>query len=195
MTLARKAGTASAPAGESQVMAAGLKGASGLCRFHCPAQVFPLSTRRPTPPSGTTRMQQAASLLRHRRLIVAETALLASIVTVQVRAVPLHAPPQPANTPLPLVVTVSVTPLPLPNVELQVLPQLMPAGLLVTTPLLAALPLRVTDSANVGPVAAATVKGNVPDEVPPGSSTETWAVPAAAMSAAGMAAVNRVALT
>jgi hypothetical protein len=40
-----------------------------------------------------------------------------------------------------------------------------------------------------------TVNGNVPDAVPEGLRTETWAVPAAAMSAAGMAAVNRVALT
>ena len=37
--------------------------------------------------------------------------------------------------------------------------------------------------------AAVTVKGNAPDALP-GLTTETWAVPAAAMSAAVMAALN-----
>jgi hypothetical protein len=78
-------------------------------------------------------------------LIVAVTFLAAFIVTVQV-PVPVQAPPQPAKTPLPLTWIVRVTIVPLLNETLQMLPQLMPAGLLVTVPRVAAVPVLVTVS-------------------------------------------------
>ena len=120
-------------------------------------------------------------------MIVAVTALAASIVTVHVFAVPVQAPLQPAKAPLPLIFTVNVTVPPLANGAVQILPQLIPAGVLVIVPL--PVPVLVTVSANVG-IAAVTVKGNAPDAAPPGLSTETWAVPGAAMSAAAMVALN-----
>ena len=64
------------------------------------------------------------------------------IVTVQV-PVPLHPPPlQPAKVDAPLGVAVRVTTVPLVKPALQVAPQLMPAGLLVTVPV--PVPLLVT---------------------------------------------------
>ena len=79
---------------------------------------------------------------------------------------------------------------PLPNVELQVLPQLMPAGLLVTVPLVGAVPLFVTFSVFVA-TAVAIVNGNALEAVVvPELRTDTWAVPAAAMSPAGMEAFS-----
>jgi hypothetical protein len=72
--------------------------------------------------------------------------LLPFIVTVHA-PLPVHAPLQPAKTPLPLVVTVSVTLVPLLNNALQMLPQLMPPGLLVTVPRVAAVPFFVPSSA------------------------------------------------
>jgi hypothetical protein len=67
------------------------------------------------------------------------------MVTVQVLAVPVHAPPQPAKV-LPLVATaVSVTLVPDVRLAEQVLPQEIPAGLLVRVP--DPVPLLVTDSA------------------------------------------------
>ncbi|HZU42556.1 MAG TPA: hypothetical protein VE994_07795 [Terriglobales bacterium] len=55
------------------------------------------------------------------------------IATVQA-PLPLHAPLQPAKTDPALAVAVSVTVVPLLKVALQVLPQEIPAGLLVTVP-------------------------------------------------------------
>ena len=68
------------------------------------------------------------------RLNVAVTALAADMVTTQVD-VPLHAPDQPLKTEPPLGVAVKVTLAPGAKGELQVEPQLIPAGLLDTGPL------------------------------------------------------------
>jgi hypothetical protein len=113
--------------------------------------------------------------------MVAVTDLLASIVTVH-GPVPVHAPLHPAKTALPLTTTVNVTEPPA-KAALQVLPQLMPAGLLVTVPRDAAVPFLRTLSVFVA-TALATVNGNAVDALDPGLIAETCAVPAAAMSAA-----------
>ncbi|MBK7001894.1 MAG: hypothetical protein IPH35_18575 [Rhodoferax sp.] len=73
---------------------------------------------------------------------VAITLLAAVILTVQV-PVPLHAPPQPAKLLPAAGVAASVTLVPLANAALHVLPQLMPAGALVTVPV--PVPLLLTD--------------------------------------------------
>ena len=65
---------------------------------------------------------------------IAVTALLPSMISVHVVSVPTHAPSQPAKTWLPEVCAVSVTTVPTLNDALQVVPQSMPAGLLVTRP-------------------------------------------------------------
>ena len=75
---------------------------------------------------------------------VAVTFCAAVIVTVQV-PVPLHPPPlQPVKVEPPEGVAVSVTLVPLVKLALHVLPQLIPAGLLVTVPL--PVPFSVTVS-------------------------------------------------
>jgi hypothetical protein len=131
-------------------------------------------------------------------LKVAETDLAASIFTMH-GPVPVQpaatasAPLQPAKTPLPFVVAVSVTLLVLANAALHVLPQLIPAGLLVTVPRVGAVPLLVTLSVFLG-TAAAIVNGNALDALDPEFIAETWAVPAVAISAAGIAAVTWVTL-
>jgi hypothetical protein len=127
-------------------------------------------------------------------LKVAVTDLLASIVTVHgpvVVHVVAPGPLQPAKTPFPFVLAVSVTVCTLvANVAVHLLPQLMPAGLLVTVPLAGAVPLLVTVSVFVA-TAAPIVNGNAFDAVvDPGLVAVTWAVPAAEMSAAVMAAVT-----
>ena len=80
--------------------------------------------------------------------MVAVTAWLPFIVTVHVAGAPVTGahPLQLANTALPVVLTVSVTVPPLANDAAHMLPQLMPAGLLVIVPLVAALPVRLTVS-------------------------------------------------
>jgi hypothetical protein len=62
------------------------------------------------------------------------TDLAASIVTTQVLAVPLQAPPHPVNVLPALGVAVSVTAVFATNVALHRVPQLMPLGLLDTLP-------------------------------------------------------------
>jgi hypothetical protein len=67
-------------------------------------------------------------------LNVAVTEVLAARVTVQV-AVPVQPPPdQPAKVEPVLAVAVNVTGVPLAKLALQIVPQLMPAGLLATVP-------------------------------------------------------------
>jgi len=68
------------------------------------------------------------------KLNVAVALLSAFMVTVQVVAVPLHAPLQPANT-LPVAgAAVNVTAVSLAKFSVQSVPQLMPAGVLTTVP-------------------------------------------------------------
>jgi L-cysteine desulfidase len=64
---------------------------------------------------------------------VAVTVLLAFIVTLQV-VVPVHPPDHPAKVALVAAAAVSVTTDPVGYVDVQVDPQLMPEGLLVTVP-------------------------------------------------------------
>ena len=64
---------------------------------------------------------------------VAVTLLAASIVTMH-PAVPLQAPPQPEKVLVASAVAVSVTTLPWAKIALQTLPQVIPAGALVTVP-------------------------------------------------------------
>src|SRR5680860_25559 len=73
---------------------------------------------------------------------VATTSPFEAKSTTQVEDVPVHAPLQPPNVEPVVGVAVSVTELPSTNSLLQTLPQSMPAGLLVTTPL--PLPALVT---------------------------------------------------
>lgn len=67
-------------------------------------------------------------------LNIAVTVVLPESVTVHV-LVPLHAPDQPANVEFAPGVAVNVSAVPDWKLALQVEPQLMPAGLLVTVPL------------------------------------------------------------
>src|SRR5262245_15021462 len=104
---------------------------------------------------------------------VAVTDIAALIVTVHV-PVPVQAPLQPVKVAPAAGVAVSVTAVPLPKAAEQVLPQLMPAGALVTVP--GPAPARVTVSAKDCPPkfavidAAAlivTVQVPVPEHPPP----------------------------
>ena len=86
---------------------------------------------------------------------VAVTVVAAVSVTVQ-DPVPLHPPPlQPPKAELALGAAVSVTTVPLAKLAAQVVPQLIPAGLLVTVPEPA--PAGVIVSAKVGAKVAVTV--------------------------------------
>jgi hypothetical protein len=80
-------------------------------------------------------------------LKVAVTLRTADIATVQVVAVPLHDPPQPANAWPDCALAVSVTEVPLAIGTRQVLPQLMPPTFEVTVPPAGAAPSFVTRSA------------------------------------------------
>ena len=121
---------------------------------------------------------------------VAVTVLSAFIVTVHVPG-PVQAPLQRSKTVLPTARAVRVTTVSLENRVLHVLPQLMPAGLLVTVPLELLGPAFVTVSLNEG----LTVKGRALEVEAPGLTTVTCAMPGVAMSLAGIAAVSRVLLT
>jgi hypothetical protein len=70
----------------------------------------------------------------NRVVKLADTLLRALIVTVQLFAIPLHAPPQPARPQAVAGVAVRVTCVPPLKVALQVEPQSMPDGELVTLP-------------------------------------------------------------
>lgn len=122
-------------------------------------------------------------------LKVAVTDVLAFMVTVQL-PVPLQPPPlQPAKTdPLDGVV-VRVTEVPLLNDAEQVLPQMIPSGVLVTVPL--PVPALVT-------VRVPVILKVCALEVPPpgeGLKTVTCAVPGVAISLEGMDALSCVLLT
>jgi hypothetical protein len=119
---------------------------------------------------------------------------LAFIVTVQL-PVPEHAPLQPEKTSFAPACAVSVTTVPLLKALLQVVPQLTPAGLLVTTPFWLPLPPLVTVSVYLVVVVPVIVNGKAFDTDAPGFRTVTWTVPAVAMSAAGTAADSWVLLT
>jgi hypothetical protein len=70
---------------------------------------------------------------------MAVTEAAADIVTAQV-PVPEHAPDHPANVEPELAAALRVTAVPLEKLALQVVPQLIPAGLLVTVPAPVPLP-------------------------------------------------------
>src|SRR5262245_18146861 len=127
---------------------------------------------------------------RQRRLNVAITALSAFIVTVHVVPVPLQSPLQPSKTVLPMTRAVNVTTVPLVNTVLHAVPQSMPDGLLVTLPFELFAPFRITVNVNVVVVPPLIVNGNAFEATAPGFTTVTWAVPAVAMSVAGIAAVT-----
>jgi hypothetical protein len=107
------------------------------------------------------------------RVNVAVTELAAFIVTVHA-PVPVHAPLQPVKVTPAAGVAVSVTAVPLPKDAEQVVPQLMPAGALVTVP--APAPARFTVSAKdctpkfaviVAAALIVTVQLPVPEHPPP----------------------------
>lgn len=153
-----------------------------------------LSTAKSDALGGMGRQRERQ--LAYFRLNVAVTDLLTSMVRVQVLAVPLHCPVHPAKVALPFAVAVSTTVVgELPaNVAVQVLPQLIPAGWLVTVPRVEAVPARVTERRGPAGVGAVTVKARAPDTTVP-LATVTCAVPTALTSEGRTAAVNRVALT
>ena len=96
------------------------------------------------------------------------TDLAASLVTVQVATVPLHAPDQPAKDDRASGVAVSVTCVPMANVARHVLPQLIPAGEDVTipppAPVLATFnPCSRTSKLAVTDLAASTVTTQPPE--------------------------------
>jgi hypothetical protein len=84
-------------------------------------------------------------------LKVAVTVFAASIITVHVASVPVHAPLQPVNVAPVAGVAVSTTEVPAVKSSLQSAPQAMPEGALVTVPL--PVPAFVTCSATVETVA------------------------------------------
>jgi hypothetical protein len=105
-------------------------------------------------------------------LNVAVTEVLAVRLTVHV-LVPVQAPDHPANVEVPLGVAVSVTDVPLAKLAVQVVPQLIPEGLLVIVP--APVPAPCTASWTGGTVLkvavtvvlAASVKLHAPVPVQP----------------------------
>ena len=76
---------------------------------------------------------------------LADTLVFAFNVRVQLAAIPLHAPPQPDNPHAVAGVAESVTSVPALKLALQVDPQSIPAGELVTLP--PGLPMAETESA------------------------------------------------
>jgi hypothetical protein len=123
----------------------------------------------PLPDSVTVNV----SLLATDAAKVAVAERLPLTVTVQV-PVPLHAPDHPVNVELAAGVAVRVTLVPSLKLALQVVPQLMPDGLLVTVPV--PVPANVTDSDEVPKLKVAdtevsavivTVQDPVPLHAPP----------------------------
>lgn len=108
--------------------------------LHVPGQLIPAGVlvTVPLPPAMVTLNVSGGPLVK-----VAVTDWLPFIATVQA-PFPLQAPPQPLNTDPLLAVAVNVTLVPLLNPALHVLPQEIPAGLLLTVP--APLPASVTVS-------------------------------------------------
>jgi hypothetical protein len=102
------------------------------CALHCCPQVMPpgllLTVPSPAPEGTTVNVGAGAG-----RLKVAVTVALAVSVILH-GAVPLQAPPQPANTESPVGVAVKVIAVPGTKSAWQVAPQLIPDGLLVTLP-------------------------------------------------------------
>ena len=118
----------------------------------------------------------------------APTLLSPSMATVQVAALPVHAPLHPTNCWFRPGVAVKVTDVPDEYVAVHVEPQLMPAGALDTVPFPLLLTLRAKDDAGGDVV----VMNSRLLETPPASGfvTVTLAVPGVAMSLPGMAAVS-----
>jgi hypothetical protein len=78
----------------------------------------------------------------------AVTVVLAVIVTAQVVAVPVQAPPQPVKVEPVAGVAVKVTGVPVTYEAVHAVPQLMPAGVLVTVP----VPAPDLETVSVGPI-------------------------------------------
>ena len=91
----------------------------------------------PLPVSPTVSVKEDGGFCEN----VADTFCTAFMVTVQL-PVPLHAPPQPANPQPAAGVAVKLTKVPRVKPALQVAPQLIPAGELVTVPLPVSLIVR-----------------------------------------------------
>ena len=94
----------------------------------------PATVPFPKSESALERSLVSSSVSATLGLKLAVTALAAFMVTVQVEAVPLQAPPHPVKPEPPEAVAVSVTVLPAGYSCEQSDPQAMPAGLLVTVP-------------------------------------------------------------
>jgi hypothetical protein len=133
-------------------------------------QLIPAGALVTVPEPAPARLTVSANDCRAK---VAVTELAAFIVTVHA-PVPVHAPLQPVNVAPAAGVAVSVTAVPLLKDAEQVVPQLMPAGALVTVP--GPAPARLTVSAKdwraklaVTDVAAfiVTVQVPVPEQPPP----------------------------
>ena len=87
-----------------------------------------------------------ATVKPYKAMKSAVTEFAAAMLTVQVLAVPLHAPPQPVNRALAVLVAASVTEVPATKGAAQTLPQLMPASDDFTVPAAAPDPVLATAS-------------------------------------------------
>jgi hypothetical protein len=104
----------------------------GKLAVHVVPQLMPegllMTVPAPLPASFTVSCTGGAAVLK-----VAVTDVAALTVTMQV-PVPVHAPDHPANVDPELAVAANVTEVPVAKLAVHVVPQLMPAGLLVTVP-------------------------------------------------------------
>jgi hypothetical protein len=141
---------AALPPGEA-ARQAGRRGSS------CTRRSSPQRYGRPQPPycgigpmiggSNSTALGDdtlGAASAENRAVNLAAMLLLASSVTAQLLAMPLHAPPQPARPQAAAGLAVSVTWIPALKLAAQLAPQSMPAGELVTLP--PGLPITETES-------------------------------------------------